>query len=57
MATVTHREMLGPLTRLDLKLADGTPLRMATLDTPHHVLAAGAAVSLAFDPGRLTVVP
>ena len=56
-ATVTQLEMLGPLTRLDLRLANGTPLRMATLDAPHHVLVAGAAVALAFDPGRLTVVP
>jgi ABC-type Fe3+/spermidine/putrescine transport system ATPase subunit len=56
-ATVTQLEMLGPLTRLDLRLANGTPLRMATLDTPHHVLVAGAAVALAFDPARLTVVP
>jgi len=57
MATVTQLEMLGPLTRLDLRLADGTPLRMATLDTPNHVLVPGATVSLAFDTLRLTVVP
>ena len=56
-ATVTQLEMLGPLTRLDLRLADGTPLRMATLDTPNHVLVPGATVSLAFDTLRLTVVP
>ena len=56
-ATVIQLEMLGPLTRLDLRLANGTTIRMATLDTPHHVLVAGAAVSLAFDTLRLTVVP
>jgi ABC-type sugar transport system ATPase subunit len=31
-ATVAQLEMLGPLTRLDLTLANGTPIRMATLD-------------------------
>jgi ABC-type Fe3+/spermidine/putrescine transport system ATPase subunit len=36
-ATVIQLEMLGPLTRLDLRLSDGTTIRMATLDTPHHV--------------------
>jgi len=56
-ATVAAVEMLGPLTRLDLRLANGATIRMATLDTPHHVLVAGATVSLAFDTGRLTVVP
>ncbi len=56
-ATVARIEMLGPLTRLELMLDNGTPIRMATLDAPHHVLAAGAVVSLAFDTARLTVVP
>jgi len=56
-ATVAHVEMLGPLTRLDFTLANGTPIRMATLDAPHHVLAIGAVISLAFDTTRLTVVP
>ena len=56
-ATVAQLEMLGPLTRLDLTLANGTPIRMATLDAPNHILTAGAVVSLAFDTTRLTVVP
>jgi iron(III) transport system ATP-binding protein/putative spermidine/putrescine transport system ATP-binding protein len=56
-ATVDRLEMLGPLTRLDLTLANGTPIRMATLDAPLHALASGAVVSLAFDTTRLTVVP
>ena len=56
-ATVAQLEMLGPLTRLDLTLANGTPIRMATLDAPHPVLTAGTVVSLAFDTTRLTVVP
>ena len=39
-ATVGRLEMLGPLTRLDLTLDNGTPIRMATLDAPQRVLAA-----------------
>lgn len=56
-ATVGRLEMLGPLTRLDLTLDNGTPIRMATLDAPQRVLAAGSTVSLAFDTARMTVVP
>jgi hypothetical protein len=56
-ATVVRLEMLGPLTRLDATLANGTLIRMAALDAPHNALTAGAAISLAFDTTRLTVVP
>ena len=49
--------MLGPLTRLDVTLANGTALRMATLDQPHHAMADGASVSLAYDPQRLVILP
>ena len=55
--TVARIEMLGPLTRLDVTLANGTLLRMATLDAPHHALAASAVVSLAYDPARLVILP
>jgi iron(III) transport system ATP-binding protein len=55
--TVARVEMLGPLTRLDVTLANGTLLRMATLDAPHHALAVGAVVSLAYDPARLVILP
>jgi ABC-type Fe3+/spermidine/putrescine transport system ATPase subunit len=55
--TVARVEMLGPLTRLDVTLANGTLLRMATLDAPHHVLAVGSVVSLAYDPARLVILP
>jgi ABC-type Fe3+/spermidine/putrescine transport system ATPase subunit len=55
--TVARIEMLGPLTRLDVTLGDGTLLRMATLDAPHHALAVTAVVSLAYDPARLVVLP
>ena len=44
--TVARIEILGPLTRLDVTLANGTLLKMATLDAPHHVLAPSAVVSL-----------
>ena len=56
-ATVAAVEMLGPLARLDLTLANGTPIKMATLDAPQRELAAGAAVSIAYDPARLKIVP
>jgi len=55
--TVAHVEMLGPLTRLDVTLANGTLIKMATLDAPHHTLRAGAVVSLAYDPARLVILP
>jgi iron(III) transport system ATP-binding protein len=55
--TVARIEMLGPLTRLDVTLANGTLLRMATLDAPHHALAVSAVVSLAYDPARLVILP
>ncbi|HZQ02336.1 MAG TPA: ABC transporter ATP-binding protein [Reyranella sp.] len=56
-ATATHVEMLGPLTRLEAKLANGTVLRMAMLDAPQRQLSAGQAVTLAFDANQLTIVP
>src|SRR4051812_45835484 len=54
---VAQLEMLGPLTRLDVELANGTLIRMATLDAPQHVLRTGQVVSLAYDIARLTIVP
>jgi len=55
--TVSRIEMLGPLTRLDMVLASGAVLKMATLDAPHHALAVSAAVALAYDPARLVMLP
>ena len=49
-------EMLGPITRLDARLANGTIVRMATLDTPSRSVQPGQAVTLAYDPARLTVI-
>jgi ABC-type Fe3+/spermidine/putrescine transport system ATPase subunit len=54
-AQVERVEFLGALTRLDLRLADGTTLRMASLDTPPDGLAAGRQVTVAYDPARVTV--
>lgn len=54
---VTHVEILGPITRFDVKLADGVLIRVASLDEPHRTLAAGAQVTLAYDPARVTVLP
>jgi ABC-type Fe3+/spermidine/putrescine transport system ATPase subunit len=55
--TVAHREMLGPLTRLDVRLANDTVLKVAILDAPQRNVEEGMVVSLAFDPNRLTVLP
>ena len=49
-------EMLGPITRLDARLANGAILRMATLDTPQRSVRPGQAVTLAYDTARLTVI-
>jgi ABC-type Fe3+/spermidine/putrescine transport system ATPase subunit len=50
-------ELLGPIMRLDVKLADGTVVKAAMLDAPHQHLQSGATVALAYDPARLTVLP
>jgi iron(III) transport system ATP-binding protein len=54
--TVVAVEMLGPITRLDMRLANGTIVRMATLDTPQRTVREGEEVTLAYDLARLTVV-
>ena len=55
--SVVRVEILGPITRLDVRLADGTVLKAATLDEPQRQLVVDALVTLAFDPARLTVLP
>jgi len=55
--TIARVEMLGPLSRFDVTLANGTLIRMATLDAPHRAVAVGDAVTLAYEHARLTVVP
>jgi len=49
--------MLGPISRFDITLANGTVLRMATLDAPHRMVAVGDAVTVAYEHARLMVVP
>ena len=55
--TVMRVELLGPIVRLDLRLGDGTVLKAAMLDAPEYQVQTGAAVTLAYDPARLTVLP
>ncbi len=57
MATVVRVELLGPLTRFDARLKDGTILKVAMLDTPYRKAAIGEEVTLTYDPARLTVLP
>jgi ABC-type Fe3+/spermidine/putrescine transport system ATPase subunit len=53
--TVTHAEFIGALTRLDVELSGGTPLKVAVLDDPDSRATPGAPIMLAYDPARLTV--
>ena len=55
--SVARVELLGPIVRLDVRLGDGTILKAAMLDAPEYQVQAGAAVRLAYDPARLTVLP
>lgn len=55
--SIARVEMLGPLTRLDVTLANGAVLRAALLDSAQRLLAEGQAVTLAFDVNQLTVIP
>ncbi len=54
---VTHVEILGPITRFDVQLANGALIRVAALDEPHRTLAKDTQVTLAYDPARVTVLP
>ena len=55
--TVARVEMLGPISRFDVTLANGTVIRMATLDTPDRAVVAGDVVTLAYEHARLKIVP
>jgi ABC-type Fe3+/spermidine/putrescine transport system ATPase subunit len=55
--SVVRVELLGPIVRLDVRLGDGTVFKAAMLDAPEYQVQAGAAVRLAYDPARLTVLP
>ena len=56
-ARLLRFEFLGPLTRIEARLADGTLLRVASLGEPVEGLEAGGDISLAYDPSRITVLP
>ena len=53
-AKVSRVELLGALTRVETRLADGAMLRVALLDQPIAALAVGSPLTLAYDPGRVT---
>jgi ABC-type Fe3+/spermidine/putrescine transport system ATPase subunit len=55
-ARIARIEFLGALTRWDLELPGGTPLRLATLDLPEGA-EIGATLRLAYDPARIAVFP
>jgi iron(III) transport system ATP-binding protein/putative spermidine/putrescine transport system ATP-binding protein len=55
--TLARLELLGPLVRLDLALADGTLVKAALLDQPGLSLTVGATLVLAYDPARVTELP
>ena len=54
---VAHVEVLGPITRFDVRLGDGSLIRVAALDEPHRTLSPGSDVTLAYDPARVTQLP
>ena len=53
-ARISRVEFLGALTRVETQLADGTMLRVALLDQPLETLSLGHALTLAYDPRRVT---
>ncbi len=53
-ARITRVEFLGALTRVETQLTDGTILRVALLDQPLATLSLGHALTLAYDPRRVT---
>jgi iron(III) transport system ATP-binding protein len=54
-AMVTKSEFVGPLTRLEAALADGTALSIAVLDDPAAAAAPGTRILLGYDPARIIV--
>ena len=51
---ISRVELLGALTRIETLLADGAMLRVALLDQPIDALVPGSALTLAYDPRRVT---
>jgi iron(III) transport system ATP-binding protein/putative spermidine/putrescine transport system ATP-binding protein len=54
--TIARVELLGPIVRLDVRLADDAILKVALLDAPDRRFEIGQPLSLAFDPTRRTVL-
>ena len=54
-ARLVRVEFLGALTRLELRAASDTTLRMAALEVPAGWAREGAAVAVAYDPATITV--
>ena len=52
---IAAAEHLGALLRLDVRLGDGPPLRVAMLDDGAVAPAPGRPITLAYDPARITV--
>jgi iron(III) transport system ATP-binding protein len=57
VATIASCEFIGPLVRLDLALADGSPIKLAMLDAPLYPAAVGDGVTVAFGVDRLSIFP
>jgi hypothetical protein len=53
-ARISRVEFLGALTRIETQLTDGTMLRVALLDQHLETLSSGHALTLAYDPRRVT---
>jgi ABC-type Fe3+/spermidine/putrescine transport system ATPase subunit len=56
-ARLEHVEFLGALTRMDMKLANGTKLHVAALDLPEGWVRRAGNVELAYDPARIAAFP
>jgi len=54
-ATVVNVEFIGALSRLDVELPGGTPLKVAVLDEPTALAGPGSSIVLAYDPARVSV--
>jgi iron(III) transport system ATP-binding protein/putative spermidine/putrescine transport system ATP-binding protein len=56
-ARLLRLEFLGPVTRVEAQLADGTTLRAALLGDPPDGMEPGSELALTYDPARVTVFP
>ncbi len=56
-APCAHVEVLGPITRFDVRLGDGSLIRWRRSTSRIARCAPGADVTLAYDPARVTLLP